>query len=158
MEIDILIEDPAWAAAGLPGLVARGFGAVAEELTFDPNDYELSILACDDTRIAGLNTEFRGKPAPTNVLSWPATEIALPEGGTPPMPPSGPLGDVAIAFGVCETEAAQQGKPFADHVTHLIVHALLHLLGYDHIGDADAAVMEDLERRILARLGVPDPY
>ena len=75
------------------------------------------------------------------------------------MPPqTAELGDIAISYDTCAAEAAAQGKPFADHVTHLIVHAILHLAGYDHEADADAATMEDAERSILAGLGIPDPY
>ncbi|MBF9028893.1 rRNA maturation RNase YbeY [Rhodobacterales bacterium HKCCE3408] len=156
MDIDVLIEDEAW--TGLEALAARACPETLAELGLDPGDYAVSILGCDDERIAALNAEFRGKPTPTNVLSWPAAEIALPEGGNPPMPAPGELGDIAIAHGVCAREAAEQSKAFDDHVTHLLVHATLHLVGFDHEHDADAAIMENLERLILARLGVPDPY
>ncbi|MBF9035418.1 rRNA maturation RNase YbeY [Rhodobacterales bacterium HKCCE2091] len=155
-EIDILVEDPAW--QGLEPLAATACTAALSGAGLDPGDYAISILACDDDRIAALNADFRGKPAPTNVLSWPAEAIDLPEGGTPEPPAPGEIGDIAIARGVCEREAAEQGKPLEAHITHLLVHATLHLLGYDHETDADAAVMEGLETAILARLGLPDPY
>ncbi|WP_374395524.1 rRNA maturation RNase YbeY, partial [Tabrizicola sp.] len=102
---------------------------------------------------------------PTNVLSWPSEERAaevvgeapdLPEPGEADDPES--LGDIAIAWETCAREAEAQGKPMADHVTHLLVHGVLHLLGYDHIEEEDAALMEGLEVRILASLGVSDPY
>ena len=98
------------------------------------------------------------------MLSWPAEEIALPLGRTPALPDPGAdgppheLGDIAIAWQTCAREAAGQGKPFAAHVTHLLVHATLHLLGFDHTTEADAAHMEGLETRILANMGVADPY
>lgn len=164
MEIDILIEDPAWDGAGIEALAAEACAATLDALGLVPDHFAVSLLACGDARIAELNAEFRGKPAPTNVLSWPAEEHELEPGGMPALPapdPAGPpreLGDVAIAFQTCAREAAEQGKPLADHLRHLLVHATLHLLGFDHIRDADAAVMEALETRILARLGVPDPY
>ena len=127
--------------------------------------FSISLMGCDDARIAVLNADFRGKPQPTNVLSWPSEERGAefvgeapepPEPGDPEDPES--LGDIAIAYETCAREAEEQGKPMPDHVTHLIVHGVLHLLGYDHIEDEDAAVMEALEVRILASLGVSDPY
>lgn len=151
MEIEIVIEAPEW--QGLDALAERACPAALRACGLDPAAYEVAILGCDDTRIATLNADFRGKPTATNVLSWPATELEPPETPTP-----GELGDIAIAHGVCTREAAEQGKPFDAHVTHLLVHAVLHLLGYDHQSDAQADQMEDLERQILAKLGLPDPY
>ncbi len=114
---------------------------------------EIALLACDDTRIATLNADFRSKPSATNVLSWPSGPWTPTR-----LPPDGELGDIAIAYGTCVREAAEQGKALADHTTHLIVHATLHLLGFDHETDAEAGEMEALEVEILARLGLPDPY
>ena len=108
-------------------------------------------MGCDDARIAELNGDFRDKPQPTNVLSWPSEERGAAQPGAAPALPTGPdpeLGDIAIAYETCAREAAEQGKPMADHVTHLIVHAVLHLLGYDHIRDADATLMEATEVEI----------
>lgn len=166
MEIDILIDDaPEWEAIDLPPLAEAAFGATLDDLGLEPQQFALSILACSDARIATLNTEFRGKPMPTNVLSWPSDERAPANPGEMPhLPqpnPTGPpaeLGDLAIAFQTCEREAADAGKPLPHHITHLIVHAVLHCLGFDHETDADADLMEGIETRILARLGIPDPY
>ncbi|WP_299691737.1 rRNA maturation RNase YbeY [uncultured Tateyamaria sp.] len=125
---------------------------------------EVSLLGCDDARIATLNADFRDKPGPTNVLSWPDTDLAAAtDGATPAAPDPDPdgavsLGDIAIAYETCAREALDQGKPFGDHVTHLLVHGTLHLLGYDHIRPGDAALMERTEVKILGNLGVPDPY
>lgn len=124
----------------------------------------LSLLACDDARIAVFNADFRDKATPTNVLSWPEVDLspgaegAIPTEPTPDLDGTISLGDIAIAYDTCAREAAEQGKPLTDHVTHLLVHGLLHLLGYDHIRDGDAARMEALEVKILGKLGVPDPY
>ena len=118
-------------------------------------------MACDDARIADLNAEFREKPTPTNVLSWPSEERSAEEDGARPEMPAGPdpeLGDIAIAFETCERESVAAEKPMADHVTHLLVHAMLHLLGFDHIRDKDAALMEGLEVEILGKLGLSNPY
>jgi probable rRNA maturation factor len=114
-----------------------------------PGDPEraASILLADDATVADLNARFRGKPTSTNVLSFPAAETAYPH-----------LGDIALAYGVCASEAAAQGKSLADHLTHLVVHGVLHLLGYDHKAEADAEVMEQMECEILRRFGVADPY
>jgi probable rRNA maturation factor len=164
MEIDILIEAPDWEAMDLEALAQTACEAALVELTLTPSDFALSILACDDVRIATLNTEFRGKPTPTNVLSWPSEERApQTPGAVPDLPeastgPAEELGDLAIAYQTCAREAQDGNKPLPHHVTHLIVHGLLHCLGYDHETDPDAELMEGLETRILARLGVPDPY
>lgn len=164
MEIDILIEADAWANSAIEEISARAGLAVCAALELEPHRFALSVLACDDARIAALNADFRGKSAPTNVLSWPAEDIDLPLGQMPDLPcpaandPPHELGDIAIAYETCAREAAEQGKEFDAHLTHLMVHSTLHLLGFDHINDADAAVMESLETRILATLGISDPY
>lgn len=149
-DIDIIMEDPRW--KGLDALASRAVPETLRHMGFDPGAHEVAILGCDDAKIAGLNADFRGKPQPTNVLSWPAMELAP---GDPPQPE---LGDIAIAFGVCTREAGEQGKPFDAHVTHLLVHATLHLLGYDHQNDAEAEEMERLEAEILGNLGIANPY
>ncbi|MFZ1468712.1 MAG: rRNA maturation RNase YbeY [Paracoccaceae bacterium] len=163
--VETTIEDPRWHALGLPALAERAGRAVLAGLDLAVIGFEIGLMGCDDARIAVLNAEFRGKPQPTNVLSWPSEERAaeytgeipdLPQPGEADEPVS--LGDIAIAYETCVREAAEQAKPVAAHVTHLIVHAVLHLLGYDHVEDEDAAVMERLEVSILASLGVPDPY
>ncbi|MCU4651325.1 rRNA maturation RNase YbeY [Roseibacterium sp. SDUM158016] len=165
MEIDILIEAPGWSETGLETLAADAFAATLAELGLDPGRCAVSLLACDDARIAGLNAEFRGKPTPTNVLSWPAEERGADSpGGMPRLPgpggagPPEELGDIALALETCVREAEEAGRPLEHHLAHLLVHGLLHLLGFDHETDADATLMEGLETRVLARLGVPDPY
>ena len=149
-EVDVIVEDPRW--TGLEALARRAVGAALAPLG-EVEGLSVAVLGCDDARIAALNAEFRGKARPTNVLSWPSEE-RVP--GEAPADPE--LGDVAIAYDTCAREAADQGKPFDAHVTHLLVHATLHLLGHDHEDEAEAGRMEAAERRILAGLGVPDPY
>ncbi|TCM77603.1 rRNA maturation RNase YbeY [Rhodovulum steppense] len=165
MSVEIVFEDDRWAKAGLAPLAEDACAAALAHLGLDPDACEISLLACDDARIAGLNAEFRGKPAPTNVLSWPAEDLAAEEDGDAPHPPERPpegmpteLGDIAIAYETCAREACEQGISFHHHVTHLVIHGCLHLLGYDHIRPQDAALMEGLEVEILAKLGVADPY
>lgn len=162
MSVDVIIEDDRWQAAGLEPLAEAAAAAALAHLGLEPEEWEVSLLACDDARIATLNAEFRGKPTPTNVLSWPSEERASDAPGQQPdLPLPGPdpeLGDIAIAYDTCLREAEDGGKPLADHVTHLMVHAVLHLLGYDHENDPDAALMEGLETEILGKMGLPDPY
>jgi probable rRNA maturation factor len=163
--VDLIVEDPSWEATGLAELAERSARAALSACGLAPQDYEISLLACDDTRIATLNAEFRGKDASTNVLSWPAFELGPPVPGGEPERPVAPaddepvfLGDLALAYGTCLREAGEQGISLDAHLTHLVVHGCLHLLGHDHVDARDAARMEALETNILARLGVPDPY
>ncbi len=160
--VDTVIEDARWQDAGLDGLAQRAADATLGHLGLVPATFEIVVMGCDDARIAALNADFRGKPRPTNVLSWPAAERGAGRDGAAPALPlaeeDAELGDIAIAYGVCEAEAHAQNKPFDAHVIHLLVHGILHLLGYDHIRDADAALMERQEVAILASLGVADPY
>lgn len=119
---------------------------------------EVSVLLADDATVRRLNADYRGKDCATNVLSFPAFERVLAR--DPGRLPAGPvpLGDIALAFETVRAEAKTEGKPFAHHVSHLLIHGCLHLAGYDHQNAEDALLMEGLERDILARLGIPDPY
>jgi len=111
---------------------------------------ELVVVLSDDATLQILNSRFRARDCPTNVLSFPAAEMP---GQVSPL-----LGDIILAYGVCAAEAQTQGKTLANHLTHLVVHGVLHLLGQDHIDEEEAEAMEADERAILARLGVADPY
>jgi probable rRNA maturation factor len=144
--LELCVEDDAWADTMLElEPLAR---AIARELAgrIDVGDLEAAVLFTSDEAVATLNQQWRGKPGPTNVLSFPA-----PEG-------AGTLGDIALAHGVIAREAAAQGKTVRDHAAHLMVHGALHLLGYDHEADVDAAEMEGLEVACLSALGIPNPY
>ena len=157
MSVEVVLEDARWQQAGLDALANRACDAVLAHFQMDPQGHEISMLGCDETRIANLNRQFRGKDGPTNVLSWPAEgDFPSQLAGMQGEPKE--LGDIAIAWETCDREAREQGKRFDDHVTHLLVHACLHLLGYDHIDPTEAAEMEALEVEILGRLGIPDPY
>lgn len=154
--VDCVLEDDRWQAADLEGLAAR---AVSATLTWLETGGEVVVMGCDDARIAALNADFRGKPKATNVLSWPAEEHEPhAPGERPALPQDDELGDIAIAYETCIAEAQAQSKTFDDHVTHLLVHATLHLMGYDHLNDPDAELMEASERAILATLNIADPY
>jgi probable rRNA maturation factor len=143
-DIIFLVAAPNWKKAGLMPRLKKAVRA-ALLAAGGKKDVSLTILFGDDARLKALNRDFRGKNKPTNVLSFPAG-------------PGPYLGDIAIAYGVAAREARAQGKRFADHAAHLVVHGVLHLLGFDHERAADAKVMEQLEAKILARLGIADPY
>jgi probable rRNA maturation factor len=143
---ELCIEDDAWAAA-LPDLEALS-DRIAKQIStlIETPALTAAILLTSNDEVADLNSQWRGKPGPTNVLSFPA-----PEG-------AGTLGDIALAYGVIADEARAQGKAFADHTAHLMVHGALHLLGYDHEVDDEATEMEGLEIECLAALGIANPY
>ena len=164
--VDLVIEDEAWTAA-LPDLAEVAEAAARMAIGVLPEglrDAGICVLACDDDRIAKLNADFRGKPRPTNVLSWPAQALApATPGGAPDLPQATEsgflmLGDVAIALQTTASEAENASRPLKSHVLHLILHGTLHLLGYDHETPEDAEVMEGIERRVLMSAGHPDPY
>ena len=151
--VDAIIEDPRWQNIDLATLAERAARAALRTAGRDPGSCEIGLLAADDARVAAMNAEFRGMARPTNVLSWPAGPQPAPVPGAPVC-----LGDIALAFETCAAEAEAAGRSLADHATHLVVHAVLHLLGHDHAGEADAEVMETLEVKTLATLGVGNPY
>ncbi|HEX8447123.1 MAG TPA: rRNA maturation RNase YbeY [Sphingomonas sp.] len=119
---------------------------------------EISVRFTDDAEVQALNASYRGKDRPTNVLSFPMVEPDL----LPTLADSDDgeilLGDIVLAAGVCLREAADKGVPMETHATHLIVHGTLHLLGYDHIDEAEGDAMESVERTALAAIGIDDPY
>ena len=140
--LSLIVEEKSWASDPRAiSLIRRAVRAALPKSTHGA----VTILLSGDARLKELNSLFRGKPKSTNVLSFPADDAKY-------------LGDVAIAYGATAREARGQGKAFAAHAAHLAVHGVLHLLGYDHENDRDAKIMEAHEARILARLGLPDPY
>ena len=157
MELDIDIDG--WPSGEWAALAERALSATAqvEPATANPR-LSTSLLFTSDEEVHELNKEWRGKDKPTNVLSFPMLEredlLALAQDGPPEM-----LGDLALAYGTCEREAAEKGIALGDHAAHLIVHGLLHLAGHDHVeSDAQAEAMEALEIAALAKLGIADPY
>ncbi|MBV9634057.1 MAG: rRNA maturation RNase YbeY [Methylobacteriaceae bacterium] len=151
--VEVSVAAPAWSTVeGMPAKIERALEESASQsgVALAPHA-EVSVLLCDDETIRDLNRTWRSIDRPTNVLSFPA-------GAPPGLASAALLGDVVVAFETAAREAEGEGKPFSDHVIHLVVHGFLHLLGYDHGGEAEAALMERLEARILARLGIADPY
>lgn len=156
---DILIEDERWANLALEKLVPQCLDALVREIPIEPDTYEFALLAADDAKLFDLNNTHRGIEKPTNVLSWPSEDLAPEIDGKIPNPPTdSELGDIAISYDTCAREASEQNKSLRDHATHLIVHGTLHLLGYDHDTDANAALMERTEIKTLEILGIDSPY
>jgi probable rRNA maturation factor len=147
-KIDVLVKSALWnEPRAIKALVRRAVAAAGEVLS--TSEAELAIVLTDDSAIRLLNRDWRGIDGATNVLSFPTDNPS----GQPPL-----IGDIVLAHETIAREARAGRKPFAHHVAHLAVHGYLHLLGYDHERDKDAEVMELLERNILRRLAIPDPY
>ena len=153
MKVSIDIDDPSWLAIdNLERLAQRIADHCARAVDFGAEPSEATILFSDDETVAALNRTWRGKHGPTNVLSFPSTlGVRAPDAPRH-------VGDIALAFGVVAREATEQEKSLAAHVSHLLVHGLLHLAGLDHMNDAEAEVMEARETEILGGLGIADPY
>lgn len=155
LEAGIVIADDAWSEiGGVEAAIAAASAAVGAHPSLMSEPSQATVALDSDSEVAAMNGAFRGKPKPTNVLSFPA----------PPLHPGVPkperreLGDIILARETVIHEAAGMGIPVLHHVQHLVVHGLLHLLGYDHETDREAEVMEALETGILAGLGISDPY
>ncbi|WEX77792.1 rRNA maturation RNase YbeY [Sinorhizobium numidicum] len=159
LDIQISVEEGDWLSEGeLRSFSSRVLEATADYLAseerqpFPSEPPELSLLFTDDASMRAINAEWRSQDKPTNVLSFPAFPV------TPGKMPGPMLGDIIVAYETLKREADELGKPFDAHLTHLLVHGFLHLFGYDHMEEGEAERMEGLETRILARLGLSDPY
>lgn len=154
LQVDIIEEAGDWSAVSpLVAAIEGAAAAVASEATLDLDHTAVAIALADDATVRVLNRTYRQKDTPTNVLSFPAHD-----GASLPPPARVFLGDIVLAAETVAREASDLGIPRVHHLQHLVVHGLLHLIGFDHETDADAAEMETLETAILARIGVPDPY
>jgi probable rRNA maturation factor len=148
LKIDVLVDSDRWnEPAKARSIVRRAVGRAAA--TASTTGTELAIVLTDDSAIRQLNRLWRGIDAATNVLSFPSKRAADEPAH---------LGDIVLAYETIAREAGADGKPFAHHLAHLVVHGFLHLIGYDHKKDSDAESMEQTERKILQRLNIPDPY
>lgn len=145
IETDLIIEDDAWRDCGdLDAICHRAFGAMSEICSAKGI---IAVLLTDDNALHALNKQFRGKDKPTDILSFTADTMDHPQ-----------LGDLALAHGVAAKDAATRNIPLADHLTHLLIHGYLHLMGHDHEDPDEAEIMEALEIKALASLGLPNPY
>lgn len=145
--IDISVQHKEWTRSirDIQNVILSVVGLTLEKAGIDITNQELSLIFADNDFVQKLNRDWRGQDKPTNVLSFPQNEAML-------------LGDIILAYETVQREAKEQGKRLEDHAIHLIVHGLLHLLGYDHIDDLDAKNMENLEIHILQTLGIKNPY
>ena len=150
LSVDLRIADPRWDEA-LPNFDVLAERALEHGAAVVGIDGEVSVLAADATEMQALNSRWRGLDKPTDVLSFPSAGPEIP--GQPRH-----LGDIAVGFETALRDAKAMNRPFEAHISHLLIHGFLHLIGYDHIDQRDAAVMEPLEAKILAGLGWPDPY
>jgi len=168
IQIELSREDP-WpplpeGVADWDALATRAAVAAVERtphgpLATTPALVEISVRLASDDEVRTLNAQYRGKDKPTNVLSFPMVQPDLIDTVSQNSDDGELLlGDIVLAHGVCVAEAAERGIPVEDHATHLMVHGVLHLLGYDHQGDDEAEAMEAIERDCLAGLGIADPY
>jgi probable rRNA maturation factor len=153
IELDIAIEGGGWASLPeVQELARRAVEAALRAASDAPGGpVEISLLLADDAAVQALNREWRGQDKPTNVLSFPAPEQPGARGPRH-------LGDIVLAYETLVREAQGEGKSLRDHAAHLVVHGTLHLLGYDHELEGQAEIMEALEAKALARLGIADPY
>jgi probable rRNA maturation factor len=158
ISIAVTVLTPAWRetlseAEPLARRAARAALAAAEEGVAPAGEAEVGLVLADDATLGRLNRQYRGVEGPTNVLSFSASEGSALESSGPLL-----LGDVVLAYETVRRESEEQGKRFSDHLCHLVVHGVLHLLGYEHGTEAQASAMERLEVAALAGLGVSDPY
>ncbi|MEI9926499.1 MAG: rRNA maturation RNase YbeY [Sphingomonas sp.] len=162
--LDVAVQAEGWPETDWDALAARAAEAALRESPFGewldwPTVIEIAVRLTSDEEVQALNHQYRQKDKPTNVLSFPMIQPDLLEAVSQNSDDGEViLGDIVLAHGVCAREAEERGMSAADHATHLIVHGVLHLLGYDHQGDAEAEAMEEMERAALVRLGLHDPY
>jgi probable rRNA maturation factor len=165
LKVDVILEDPAWLKAlalADEALLARRLRlwarralaiALADRWKGSTVGLDCCVVLSSDAKVRQLNRDYRGKDKPTNVLSFAALDS-----GKPPRNQVWPLGDIILALGTCRKEARGQGKTLERHLAHLVIHGVLHLLGYDHEMEAEAERMEGLEIAALGRLGIDNPY
>jgi probable rRNA maturation factor len=152
--LTLVMQCEAWVSLGdLERIVNRILNALNAHVPAAAGR-EVAVVLADDAELCALNERFRGQDKPTNVLSFPPAEDPFRYGAAQPAP----LGDIVIAYETVMREAGEENKPSLHHFTHMIVHGLLHLAGFDHENSASADEMEALEREILASMNIPDPY
>ena len=161
MSVDLIMEEARWKTLNLLQIANAAFKETLSHLNMRSENFICCILACNSKKIKGLNAKFRGKNNSTNVLSFPSTPEICKVKSSPKFEANVDpfeLGDIAIAYEVCKKEADFSKIDFEHHVYHLIVHSMLHLLGYNHKEEKNAVEMEKIEVQILANLGISNPY
>tara|TARA_S200000501_G_scaffold344014_1_gene355420 strand:+ start:285 stop:806 length:522 start_codon:yes stop_codon:yes gene_type:complete len=166
MELHVLIEERRWLEINLRKILSGVIKSVLSFLNNCESNYEISLLASNDKNISELNKKYRNVRSATNILSWPEYSLKnLLPGKMPktlPVPGNGnstiSLGNLAIAYETCKKEAKINGISLESHMSHILLHGFLHLVGFDHHNDLDAELMEGIEVSLLSSLGIPNPY
>ena len=167
MKINVIFNDKRWVKIPLQEITKSALKLIIDRFLAKHNSFEVSILATNDTEIRELNKNFRGNDSGTNIISWPEKEIQSRKQGHFPVqidkfkPDSEGiifLGNLAISFERCSTEAEERNIYFEDHILHLLLHGCLHLIGFDHQNELDATLMENIEIRLLSGVGIKNPY
>lgn len=158
VEVEAAADWPAhdWSALAREAVATAFEEAGLAQLVAGDTPVEVSVLLTDDAAVRLLNRDYRGKDSATNVLSFPQVNGDIADAVA--RAPALLLGDIALALGVCSAEAATRGIALHAHVTHLVAHGALHLVGHDHQDDDEAETMERIEARVMRRLGLHDPY
>ena len=161
MSVDLIMEDARWKKLNLFSIANAAFKETLSQLNLRSENFICCVLACSSEKIKGLNAQFRGKNNSTNVLSFPSKAENYDKKSSLKFKANADpceLGDIAIAYEVCKKEANVSKIKFEDHVYHLIIHSVLHLMGYDHEEEKNAIEMEKIEVQVLANLGISNPY
>ena len=164
---NVVFKDNRWKKLPLKKLAMDSLNLIADDVLQKNNDFEISILATNDSEVTYLNNNFRGYNRPTNILSWPERRYERKKPGLFPQlvstssfysDGSNFLGNLAVSFDRCSIEAQEENLAFEDHLYHLLIHGCLHLVGFDHENELDAELMEDIEKKLLSKLGIENPY
>ena len=167
MKINVIFKDERWVKIPLEEIAKGALKLISDRFSVKDNNFEVSLLASNDAEIKELNKKFRGNDSSTNIISWPELETQPREPGHFPVQmdklksdSKGAifLGNLAISFERCSTEAEEKNIFFADHMLHLLLHGYLHLIGFDHQNELDATLMEDIEIGLLSGAGIKNPY
>ena len=167
MKINIIFKDKRWVNIPLEAIAKGALKLIIDKFLGQDNNFEVSILASADAEIKELNKNFRGNNTSTNIISWPEHESQIKQPGHFPEQINKYqsrsegvtfLGNLAISFERCSTEAIEKNIHFEDHILHLLLHGCLHLIGFDHQNELDANLMEDIEIRLLSGVGIKNPY
>ena len=167
MKINIIFKDKRWMKIPLEEIAKGALKLIADRFAAKENNFEISILASNDNEIKELNKNFRGTDSITNIISWPEQESQSRQAGHLPIKMDKFksdsegiifLGNLAISFERCSTEAKEKNTYFEDHILHLLLHGCLHLIGFDHQNESDATLMENIEIRLLSGVGIKNPY
>ena len=167
VKANIVYKDDRWKKIPLQKIAQSSLNLIVDKILHKEKQLEISILASNDFELAKLNKQYRGSSTPTNILAWPEHDFKRSTPGALPNYTSTSYGDfdgldfignLAISFDRCSIEAQEENISLEDHITHLLIHGFLHLIGFDHENELDATLMEEIEKRLLFQLGIKNPY